>query len=66
MARKPGIHFPGALYHAIARGNQRQDLFISEADFRIYLSYLYSLTRGRRGAFGRNLVRIWQERYQVV
>jgi len=40
MARKPRIHYPGALYHVIARGNQRQDIFVSEADFRTYLAYL--------------------------
>ena len=40
MARKPRIHYPSALYHVIARGNQRQDIFISEADFRTYLAYL--------------------------
>ena len=40
MSRKPRIHYPGALYHVVARGNQRQDIFISEADFRTYLAYL--------------------------
>lgn len=40
MARKPRIHYPGALYHVIARGNQRQDIFVSKADFRTYLAYL--------------------------
>ena len=40
MARKPRIHFPGAFYHVIARGNQRQDIFLDEGDFKTYLSYL--------------------------
>ena len=40
MARKPRIHYSGALYHVIARGNQKQDIFINEADFRTYLAYL--------------------------
>jgi len=40
MARKPRIHYSGALYHVIARGNQRHDIFISEADFRTYLKHL--------------------------
>jgi hypothetical protein len=24
MARKPRLHFPGAIYHVIARGNRKQ------------------------------------------
>ncbi len=32
MARKPRIHFPGALYHVIFRGNAGQSIFFSEAD----------------------------------
>jgi hypothetical protein len=27
MARKPRVHFPGALDHVIVRGNQRQKIF---------------------------------------
>ena len=38
MARKPRIHFPGAVYHVILRGNGGQDIFYSEEDrFRLYL-----------------------------
>ena len=40
MARKPRIHFPGGLYHVISRGNQRQDLFLSETDLKRFLSFL--------------------------
>ncbi len=40
MARKPRIHFPGALYHVISRGNQRQDIFLDNKDRSAYLSYL--------------------------
>jgi REP element-mobilizing transposase RayT len=40
MARRPRVHFPTALYHVIARGNQRQAIFSDEKDFRTYLSYL--------------------------
>ena len=40
MARKPRMHFPGALYHVISRGNQRQDIFLDEKDLKTYLSYL--------------------------
>jgi REP element-mobilizing transposase RayT len=28
MARKPRIHFPGALFHVITRGNARQKIFL--------------------------------------
>jgi putative transposase len=38
MARKPRIHYPGALYHVILRGNARQDVFSDEKDrYRFYL-----------------------------
>jgi len=40
MARKPRIHYPGALYHVISRGNNRQDIFLDDTDWRAYLSYL--------------------------
>lgn len=38
MARKPRIHYPGALYHVILRGNARQDVFFDDKDrYRFYL-----------------------------
>lgn len=40
MARKPRIHFAGALYHVIARGNQRQKTFRSSPDYTYYLELL--------------------------
>jgi REP element-mobilizing transposase RayT len=40
MARKPRIHFPGALYHVIARGNRRQGVFLDEKDLQRFLTYL--------------------------
>jgi putative transposase len=40
MSRKPRIHLPGGLYHVISRGNQRQDLFLSEIDLKRFLSFL--------------------------
>ncbi|MBN2428732.1 MAG: transposase [Deltaproteobacteria bacterium] len=32
MARKPRLHYPGASYHAILRGNARQDIFFDAED----------------------------------
>jgi len=32
MARKPRIHFPGAFYHVILRGNGGQDIFSIDDD----------------------------------
>jgi putative transposase len=32
MARKPRIHYPGAVYHVILRGNGGQNIFFSRAD----------------------------------
>ena len=38
MSRKPRIHFPGAFYHVILRGNGGQDIFFSSEDrTRLYL-----------------------------
>ncbi len=40
MPRKPRVEFPGAFYHAIARGNQRQDVFRDDGDRLFYLARL--------------------------
>ncbi len=32
MARKPRVHYPGALYHVMLRGNGGQAIFFGEAD----------------------------------
>ncbi len=32
MSRKPRLHYPGALYHVILRGNARQDIFFDDED----------------------------------
>ena len=40
MPRKPRIHFPGAFYHVIARGNRREKIFRNEKDYQLYLSFL--------------------------
>lgn len=45
MARKPRVHFPGALYHVIARGNQRQTIFKDDRDRRRYLELLQESQR---------------------
>ena len=42
MPRKPRIEFDGAFYHVIARGNQRQKIFIDATDFQKYLQFLTS------------------------
>ena len=33
MARKPRIQYSGAFYHIIVRGNQRQNIFLEDADW---------------------------------
>jgi putative transposase len=48
MARKPRVHFPGALYHVIARGNKGQRVFRREEDYKLYLKLL----REYKEAFG--------------
>ena len=38
MARKPRIHYPGALYHVMLRGNGGADIFFENADRNHFLS----------------------------
>ncbi len=40
MARKPRVHFPGAFYHVIARGNRGQKIFRDVQDYERYLDFL--------------------------
>lgn len=40
MARPPRIQLPGAFYHIIVRGNQRQDIFLDDRDRAEYLERL--------------------------
>jgi putative transposase len=40
MPRKPRVHFPGAFYHVIVRGNRRQKIFKEEEDYKLYLEIL--------------------------
>ena len=40
MARKPRVHFTGALYHVMCRGNQGQSIFTDDQDRRRYLDLL--------------------------
>ena len=40
MARKPRVHFTGALYHVMSRGNQGQAIFKSDQDRQRYLDFL--------------------------
>ncbi len=44
MARKPRIEFPGAFYHVISRGNQRQAIFHENSDYLTYLERLKHYT----------------------
>jgi putative transposase len=38
VARKPRVHFPGAVYHVICRGNNRESVFDRETDKRSYMA----------------------------
>jgi putative transposase len=40
MARRPRIHYPGGLYHVIARGNRGLKVFRRDQDCRLYLKFL--------------------------
>ena len=50
MARRPRLFAPGLLYHVIARGNQRQPTFLTDADYEAYLARL-ARYRKRYGVF---------------
>jgi REP element-mobilizing transposase RayT len=48
MARKPRIEYPGALFHIIVRGNNRQNIFHDDEDRQNYLKHLtFYLTEGK-------------------
>jgi putative transposase len=40
MSRPPRIEYPGAVYHVMARGNERRDVFRDDFDRQLYLSLL--------------------------
>ena len=40
MARKPRLYFPGAFYHLLNRGNQRQPIFHDESDYQTLMAAL--------------------------
>ncbi|MGI9307911.1 MAG: transposase, partial [Gammaproteobacteria bacterium] len=40
MARNPRIHYPGAIYHVILRGNYRQPVFYPPTDQQLWQSIL--------------------------
>ncbi len=46
MARGPRVHFPGALYHVISRGNQRQRVFRDDQDHRRFETLLSEAVKG--------------------
>jgi len=45
MGRKPRLHYQGALYHVISRGNNRQTIFQSDKDRAVFLSLLRKLKK---------------------
>ena len=45
MPRKPRIHFPGAIYHVITRGNNQDTIFAGKKDKHYYLEKLKEFSR---------------------
>lgn len=43
MPRKPRLHYPGALYHIVSRGNNRQTVFQSPNDYKRFLTTLHKV-----------------------
>ena len=46
MGRRPRVHYPGALYHVISRGNQRQRVFKDDPDHRRFETLLSETVKG--------------------
>lgn len=46
VARRPRVHYPGALYHVISRGNQRQRVFREDPDYRHFETLLSETVKG--------------------
>ena len=40
MSRTPRIWHPGAIYHVMTRGNRKTDIFLSDDDYKAYMSIL--------------------------
>ena len=40
MARKPRIHYPGAVYHVMLRGNAKQAIFHKDEEYRYFENIL--------------------------
>jgi putative transposase len=40
MARKRRVHYPGAVYHVMSRGNRRARIFVDDGDRRKFLQAL--------------------------
>ena len=43
MPRKPRLHYHGAMYHVISRGNNRQNIFLNEKDYKAFLERLKAI-----------------------
>jgi len=45
MPRKPRLHYEGALYHVLTRGNNKQRIFTTEQEYSTFLAYLKALKK---------------------
>ena len=45
MARRHRVHFPGALYHVISRGNQRQKIYKDDLDYQRFETLLGEMVK---------------------
>jgi len=45
MGRPHRIEFPGALYHIINRGNNKNPTFLDEMDYKVFLKFLYEIKK---------------------
>ena len=45
MARALRVEYPGAVHHVTSRGNERRNIFRSDADRRMFLEFLAAATK---------------------
>ena len=62
MSRKLRIEYPGAMYHVVNRGDQREDIFRDDQDRQKFLSVLGAACAKTEWQAGKELERLgWDE-----
>ena len=65
MSRKLRIEYPGAMYHVMNRGDQREDIFRDDHDRQKFLAALREACVKTEWQMGRELERLGWDEYQL-